>query len=160
MVVDADGLNVYEAQGKDLATIKTPLILTPHTGELKKLMNHDIPEDPLKRIHTTRDLANSTGAVLLHKGAPSLVAAPKGDVWVNSAGSSALATAGSGDVLTGVITALVCQALAPFEAAQLGVYVHGLAGDLAAQELGQTALIASDLIRFLASAFRRLERPT
>jgi NAD(P)H-hydrate epimerase len=103
-------------------------------------------------------MAKEHGVVFVLKGRRSLITDGRRSAW-NETGNPGMATGGSGDVLTGVIAALVCQGLAPFEAAQLGAHVHGLAGDLAAAELGQASLIASDLIRFLPRAMRRLEEP-
>ena len=157
MVLDADGLNAFEAQGEELAGIKTPLVLTPHTGELKKLMTTDIPKEPLDRIQKTRDIAQATGTVLLHKGAPSLVAAPDGEVWINSGGSSALATAGSGDVLTGLVGSFLAQGHEALDAALLGTFLHGKAGEYAAMEMGVRGVVAGDLIWEVGQVLIELE---
>jgi len=100
-------------------------------------------------------LAGRAGVVVLLKGHPTLVTdGPRESL--NTTGNPGMATAGSGDVLTGIIAALLCQGLTPLEAAQLGAHVHGLAGDLAADELGQVSMIASDLLRFLPAAFKKV----
>ena len=91
------------------------------------------------------------------KGHRTLIATPDGKIFINPTGNPGMATGGTGDVLTGIITGLLCQHLAPYEAARLGVYVHGLAGDLAAAELGQVGMVASDLLTYLPKAWRQIE---
>jgi NAD(P)H-hydrate epimerase len=150
MVVDADALNAL-AQRRDALETKPagPRILTPHPGEFARLAGDG--------KETAEQLAARWGAIVVLKGHRTLVTDGKSPVWRCPTGNPGLATGGSGDILTGLITALLCQGLAPLEAARLGVYVHGLAGDLAAEELGQVAMIASDLPRFFSKAFGRLD---
>ena len=105
-------------------------------------------------------LATIYDMVVVLKGSRTAVALPDGSVWFNSTGNAGMATAGSGDVLTGVILALLGQGLSPQHAAILGVYVHGLAGDLAAEELGEVSLIAADMIDYLPQAFKTVSTPS
>jgi NAD(P)H-hydrate epimerase len=157
MVFDADALNALAVRPEGLAGKGGPRILTPHPGEFQRLWGgRERRRD--EQAGRAVEMAAQHGVVIVLKGHRSLTTDGQLAAW-NDTGNPGMATGGSGDVLTGVITGLLCQGMAPLEAAQLGVYVHGLAGDLAAQELGQTALIASDLIRYLPSAFRRLEEP-
>lgn len=156
-VLDADGLNAYTDRGGELAGIKSPLVLTPHSGELKTLMSTAIPDEPLGRIQKTREIAQATGTVLLHKGAPSLVAAPGGQVWINSAGSSALATAGTGDVLTGFVGSFLAQGREALDAALLGMFLHGKAGEYAAVEMGVRGVVAGDLLWEVGKVLSELE---
>lgn len=154
MVVDADALFAIAQQKGNLSAPAGPRILTPHPGEFRRLINETITSRHEQAMRAV-ELAKEWHAVILLKGHETLIT--DGDREVrNHTGNPGMATGGSGDVLSGVITALVCQGLAPFEAAVLGAHVHGLAGDLAADTLGQVSLIASDLIRFLPAAFRQV----
>ena len=153
LVIDADGLNALAASEEGLPTAAGPRILTPHPGEFARLA--ELPAEVKSRdeqIESARELAAEQGLVIVLKGHRTLIT--DGDrMATNETGNPGMATGGTGDVLTGVITALVCQGLSAFDAAVLGVHVHGLAGDLAAAELGQVSLIASDLLRYLPKAF-------
>jgi len=156
LVLDADGLNALAELGAQRPTPAAPRILTPHPGEFRRLCGE--PDSRTSREDVCRqaiELAGRCGWVLVLKGHRTLITDGQ-RVTYNTSGNPGMATGGAGDVLTGVITALVCQGLAPFEAAQLGVYLHGLAGDLAAEQLGQASLIARDLVTYLPQAFRRL----
>ena len=157
IVFDADALNALAVRPDGLAGKGGPRILTPHAGEFERLCGCRLSTRS-EQVSRAVEMAAEYGVVIVLKGHRSLTTDGRRAAR-NETGNPGMATGGSGDVLTGVITALVCQAMPPFEAAQLGVYIHGLAGDLAAEQLGQTALIASDLLRFLPPAFRRLERP-
>jgi NAD(P)H-hydrate epimerase len=153
MVVDADGLNALAARPEVLARPGGPRILTPHPGEFARLLGAGrVPAE--QREAMAVDLASRCGIVVVLKGHRTLITDGHRQAK-NTTGNPGMATGGTGDVLTGLITSLVCQHLSPFEAAQLGVYLHGLAGDLAAGQLGQESMIASDLIRFLPEAFRQ-----
>jgi hydroxyethylthiazole kinase-like uncharacterized protein yjeF len=140
-------------------TRRHPLVLTPHPGEMQRLL--DSAKIRLSAIEQRRKsavrLAAATGAVVVLKGHRTIVADGR-RLYVNNTGNPGMATGGTGDVLTGVIAALIGQKLEPFNAAVLGVHVHGLAGDLAARKLGQVSLIATDLLDFLSGAFRTLRR--
>lgn len=156
LVVDADALNALGSMEDQPVACAGPRILTPHPGEFRRLMGGpgssgetDPASDQAVR------LAHRAGVVVVLKGHRTLITDGQ-RVAVNTTGNPGMGTGGSGDVLTGIITALVCQGLRPFEAAHLGVHVHGLAGDLAAQQLGQVAMTAADLLRFLPAAFQSL----
>lgn len=158
LVLDADGLNALAAAGEHGPAASGPRILTPHPGEFRRLAGQLDARWPWEELcQRAVGLALRRNCVLVLKGHRTLVTDGR-RVTFNTTGNPGMATGGSGDVLTGVITALVGQGLGAFEAAQLGVYVHGLAGDLAATQLGQTSLIARDLIALLPQAFQHLPR--
>jgi NAD(P)H-hydrate epimerase len=167
MVVDADALFALAERPQALAVAGGPRILTPHPGEFARLTRQTY--DPTRRLesasyfaHRLGEAASAAGlaahmppTILVLKGHGTIVT-DGSQASINQTGNPGMATGGSGDVLTGIITALLCQGLAPFDAARLGVHVHGLAGDLAAGELGQVSMIASDLIENLPRAFLAL----
>ena len=157
MVVDADAINVLAHQPEALGRAAAPLVLTPHPGELSRLLSIGREEVLEKRIPIAQKVAESFNLHLVLKGARTLIADPKGQVFINPTGNPGMASGGTGDVLTGMITGLIAQGVEPGKAAQAGVYLHGLAGDLAAEELGQEALIASDLIDRLPKAIQMLK---
>lgn len=152
MVIDADGLNALSANRDVLSRPAGPRIITPHPGEFARLTQSSMK--PGDQHPAAVELAARAGIVVVLKGHHTLVTDGRSE-WRNTTGNPGMATGGSGDVLTGVITSLACQGLSPLNAATLGVYLHGMAGDLAAEEMGQVSLIASDLIRFLPRAFER-----
>jgi NAD(P)H-hydrate epimerase len=156
MVVDADGLFALAESFGVLADPGGMRVLTPHPGEFARLAQKH-PSDA-SRVEAASELALQGSAhqtIVVLKGHQTVVT--DGTRYsLNHTGNPGMATGGAGDVLTGVITALLCQRLSPFDSARLGVYVHGLAGDLAARDLGQISLIASDLIDFLPKAFQAL----
>jgi NAD(P)H-hydrate epimerase len=155
MVVDADALNALAARDGALAAAGGPRVLTPHPGEFARLLGQRLPSD---RWHAAAaELAHRTGAVVVLKKGATLVTDGR-ESFVNGTGNPGMATGGSGDVLTGLITALVCQGLAPLAAARLGVHLHGRAGDLGADELGQESLLSTDLLRYLGPAFVEYRR--
>jgi ADP-dependent NAD(P)H-hydrate dehydratase len=155
LVVDADALNALAEHPDELATKAGPRILTPHPGEFARLcpLKDDSRQAQAAAAHK---LAWEKHIIVLLKGHRTYITSGSEDA-LNQTGNPGMATGGCGDVLTGIITALLGQGLAPFDAAVLGAHVHGLAGDLAAFELGQVSLIASDLVRFLPQAFRRMQ---
>lgn len=160
-VLDADALNVMAMIGWSQDTAQQgagqeagPLVLTPHPGELARLTGV-AASDRTGQIEAAKQLAAATGAVIVVKGGPTVVVAGAGE-WINETGNPGMATAGSGDVLTGVITGLLAQGLAPWDAARLGVWVHGLAGDLATVQRGQLGLVATDIIESLPEAIARV----
>lgn len=157
LVLDADALNAHAGQLEALALRRAPTVLTPHAGEMARLLGMEnaaaVQDDRLAAVQ--RAAARSRAVVVL-KGRHSLIAAPDAPVAVCPTGNAGMATGGSGDVLTGLLTALLGQGLAARDAACLAVYVHGLAGDLAAEACGVRALIASDLLAQLGPAFGRL----
>ena len=154
MVIDADALNLLSDNKEWLHDIPSESILTPHPRELDRLVGYS--QTSFERMNRARNLAITYGLFVVVKGHYSQICTPTGDVYFNPTGNPGMATPGSGDVLTGILTALLAQGYLPAEAVQLGVYLHGMAGDLAAEELGEESLIASDIIQFLPSAFRRL----
>lgn len=155
MVVDADALNALSSAEDPLAGPAGPRILTPHPGEFRRLIGDraggSVDELEEQAVH----IAQRHEVVMVLKGHRTLITDGK-RLTHNTTGNPGMSTGGSGDVLTGVITALVCQGLPLFEAAQLGVHVHGLAGDLAAAQLGQISMTAKDLLQLLPTAFRSL----
>lgn len=156
LVVDADALNALSARWSWDRLPAGPRVLTPHPGEFARLLHRE-PIEPERREQMAVELAAQSRTVVVLKGHRTLITDGR-TWWKNTTGNPGMATGGSGDVLTGIITALLCQHLPPFDAARLGVFLHGLAGDLAAAELGQESLIASDLLRFLPAAFREFHR--
>lgn len=155
MVVDADALNALAPLSAARVRPAQPRILTPHPGEFARLAGIETQAVQEQRAPRAQEFAAQHQVVLVLKGQGTVVTDGR-QLWVNPTGNPGMATGGSGDVLTGLIAALVGQGLAAYTAAQLGAYVHGLAGDLAAKELGQTALIASDLLKYLPAALRQV----
>jgi NAD(P)H-hydrate epimerase len=156
LVLDADALNLLAAHPGSLLQVPRKSILTPHPGEYNRIFGED--PDQLTRIFRLREMAKAYQLVIVLKGAHTAVAGPDGSVWFNSTGNPGMAKGGSGDVLTGIITSMLARGLEPFTAARLGVYVHGLAGDLAAAQNGYEALTAGDIINYLGAAFKRIQK--
>lgn len=156
-IVDADGLNALVGELSVIEDCPSELILTPHPGEFQRLSGNPIETNLFKRIEQARKFAIEHQTILVLKGSPTIVAHYDGQIWVNSSGNNGMATGGSGDVLSGIIGSLLAQGMEPIEAAICGVYLHGLAGDIAVIELGERSLIASDLIDFLPDAFLMVE---
>jgi NAD(P)H-hydrate epimerase len=154
MVFDADALNALATQPDLFSRHAGPRVVTPHPGEFARLAGI-ARLDPAEREDRAKDFAIRGKVIVVLKGHHTIVTDGR-ELYLNNTGNPGMATGGCGDVLTGIITALLGQGLSPFEAAQLGVHVHGLAGDLAAEALGQVSLIASDLLRFLPDAFKRV----
>jgi ADP-dependent NAD(P)H-hydrate dehydratase len=153
LVIDADGLNNLAGIKDWPARLKAELILTPHPGEMKRLWSGLFRENlPGERQEQAVQLAQRTKCVVALKGAGTVVTDGE-KVYVNKTGNPGMATAGSGDVLTGVLTGLMGQGLSNLEAAVLGVYVHGLAGDIAAKRVGQVSVMATDIVDCLPNAF-------
>jgi len=155
IVVDADALNAVQGKVSALDDRTAPTILTPHPGEFARLIDTDVPTVQGRRQELAVRFAAEHRVVLVLKGHGTLVTDGR-RVCHNQTGNPGLATGGTGDVLTGLIAALVGQKLESFAAAQLGVHLHGLAGDLAREELGEISLIAIDLLDYLPQAFRTL----
>ena len=153
LLIDADGLNNLSKIKNWLTKLKARLILTPHPGEMKRLWSGLFRKRlPPNRQQQATQLAQYTATTVVLKGAGTVVTDGQ-KVYINKTGNPGMATAGSGDVLTGVMTALMGQGLNNFDAAVLGVYIHGLAGDIAAEKTGQVGLIATDIIESLPEAF-------
>ncbi len=154
MVFDADALNILSGNKTWLSFLPPESILTPHPKEFERLNGKW--SDDFEKIEMQRRFANRYNVIVVLKGAHTSVCLPSGKCYFNSTGNPGMATAGSGDVLTGIITGLLAQKYSPAKAAILGVYVHGLAGDIAAKQNGQISMIASDIINNLGKAFKKL----
>ncbi len=155
IVLDADGLNALTQSTSILKEAPGRVIITPHPGELSRLIGRRVPKE--ERLEISRETSAELGVICVLKGARTLITEPGGRSFVNLTGNSGMATAGSGDVLAGIIVSLIAQHNDPLVAAVSGVYLHGLAGDLAAEELGARSIIASDIIRYLPRAFEEAE---
>ena len=155
MVIDADALNIIGSHRGWIAQLPRRCILTPHKKELFGLIS--TTRNSYEELERTRELAVRQQIYIVIKGAYSAVVTPEGNVFFNPTGNPGMATAGSGDVLTGIILALLAQAYPPDAAVRLGVYLHGLAGDLAADDLCEEGLIASDIVNYLPKAFKALK---
>ncbi len=149
VVLDADGLNAFEGHPELLRPLAGRIVLTPHPGEFRRLSGCSKAELEERPEELLAALAERTGAVILLKGHTTRIADPAGTIHLNETGNPGMATAGSGDVLTGVIACLLAQGLAPVDAARLGARLHGLAGDAAARRTGWAALIATDILESL-----------
>jgi len=152
LVLDADGLNAHAGRLEDLTGRSAPTVLTPHEGELGRLLEIDSAEVKARRLHHAREAARRSGAIVVLKGDDTLVAEPDGRVAVNPGATPALATAGTGDVLSGVLGALLAKDMEPFAAACAGVFLHARAGRIAAERVGAEGVIASDVIAALPAA--------
>jgi NAD(P)H-hydrate epimerase len=157
LVIDADGLNAVSEEPAVLQrTWSSSVVLTPHPGEMARLAGITIAEIEADRIGTAEAFAREHGVYLVLKGARSVIAAPDGRVAINGSGNPGMATGGMGDVLTGVLTALLAQGYDPFTACCLGVFSHGLAADLVAQDKGEIGMSAVDVQEMLPYAFKKL----
>lgn len=157
-VLDADGLCAFSGKLELLKAATAPMVLTPHPGEFTRLTGEELGSAAAERIGAVRSLANEIQKVVVLKGAPTIIADVNGQVHVNPTGNAAMATGGSGDVLTGVIGALLASGIPVFPAAVAGVYLHGLAGDLGKEEKGTFGLIAGDIVDKIAGAMKLLKR--
>jgi NAD(P)H-hydrate epimerase len=157
LVLDADGLNALAGARERLRPHRAPVILTPHPGELARLLESDVKTVQANRRELAAQLAAEQEVIVVLKGHRTVVTDGR-RLYENTTGNPGMATGGTGDVLTGLIAALAAQGFDAFSAAQLGVYLHGLSGDLARDALGEASLIASDLITYLPAAFLRGQR--
>lgn len=154
LVLDADALNILAQNRKALQKLPKGTILTPHPVELERLLGKC--QNSFERLTKAAELARSTGVYIIVKGANSVIVTPTNSFYINTTGNPGMATAGSGDVLTGIILALLAQGYKPEEACKLGVYIHGMAGDMAAHRMGEICMNASDIITHLPPAFKML----
>src|SRR6266850_532238 len=163
LVIDADGLNAFEGKAGELSGRSRPLIITPHPGEMARITGLSTAQVQEDRVKIARDFATSHRCIVILKGAHTVVAHHDGVVWINTTGNPGMATGGTGDILTGMVAAMVGQAVAGSGAKDSGrlllhilaaVFLHGLAGDLARDHLGEHSLIATDLLKYLPAAFR------
>lgn len=159
-VLDADGLNAFAGKAALLSHARAPLILTPHPGEMSRLSGLSTEKIQKDRLGVARQFSQEHRVCLVLKGAKTIIAEPSGFLSINPTGNPGMATAGTGDVLTGIIAGLLAQGLSTLAAAKLGVYLHGLAGDIAADQRGSVGLIAGDLIEQIPNAIRTLKHAT
>ncbi|MCF6157545.1 MAG: NAD(P)H-hydrate dehydratase [wastewater metagenome] len=153
VVLDADGINALADNPEILDQVKKPIILTPHPGEMSRLIGVPTKEIQPKRLEVSqRFVSGRRNVTLVLKGFRTIVVNEE-KFYINKTGNPGMATAGVGDVLTGIVAALLGQHYSPFDAAQLGVYLHGLAGDIAVQKIGEVSLIATDILNYLPKAF-------
>jgi ADP-dependent NAD(P)H-hydrate dehydratase len=153
LVLDADALNALAGRTTDLRLHHGPVVITPHPGEFARLLDCDVASVQADRQRLAARFAAAHETVVVLKGKGTIVTDGQ-RLAVNATGNPGMATGGTGDVLAGVVVAMLCQGLEPFAAARLAVHVHGLAGDLARDDLGETSLIATDLIDYLPRALR------
>ena len=157
MVIDADGLNAFEGAADKLNGKGRVLVITPHPGEMARLMGTSIAEIQKDRVGVARAFAEQHGVIVVLKGHRTLMARPDGEVWVNTTGNPGMATGGTGDILTGIVAAMMAQNPQQVTEAVTGaVYLHGLAGDVACELMGEQSLVATDLVKALPEAFRRV----
>lgn len=156
-VIDADGLNAV-AKNKDILRYKNcDAVLTPHPGEMSRLTGISVDKIESDRTHAASNFAKEYNCTVVLKGHETVIAAPDGTVCINYTGNSGMASGGMGDVLTGVISSFIGQGCSPFDAAVLGVFLHGLAADIGAENVGEFSLIASDVIDCLPKAILKLQ---
>ena len=157
LVLDADGLNALAEEVNLLRKLPLPIILTPHPGEMGRLARLSAEEVQSDRERIAVEFAKKHRVIVVLKGHGTVVASFDGAVYVNDTGNPGMATGGAGDVLTGMIAGLLGQKLQPWDAARLGVYLHGLAGDMSAAERGEIGLLASDLADRIPLAIRQYQ---
>lgn len=155
-IIDASGLNAFAGRADELNPHRAARVITPHPGELARLLGRDTHAINARRIDAARDAAQLTQCVVVLKGHQSLIAEPDGHVYVNPTGNPGMASGGMGDVLAGMLAALLARGLDPVDAACTAVYLHGLAGDLLAEETGDTGLTAMDLADRIPTAIQRV----
>jgi len=157
LVVDADAIYALSEDPAILGKMKAPLVITPHPGEMAKLINKDIDFILNNQLDVAREIAQKYGIVVILKGARTIIANKEGEVYINVSDNSGMATGGSGDVLTGIICSLIAQGVDNFSAAITGVYIHSLAGNLARDIIGERGMIAGDVLSQVPQAFLNLE---
>jgi NAD(P)H-hydrate epimerase len=161
VVLDADGLNLVAKTGSlegRVAESSCPLVITPHPGEMARLLGSSVLDVQQDRVAAARAAAQRFSCTVVLKGAGTIVAASDGRFWVNTTGNAGMATGGTGDVLAGIIGGCLAGGIAPIDGAKLGVYAHGLAGDLVSEEIGATSLIAGDLVEALPKALQIIQQ--
>ena len=156
LVIDADALNCICNKPEILKNLKAPAIITPHPGEMARLLHSTPKTVNLNRENTAIDFAKKFGVVTVLKGAGTIIASPDGEVYINHTGNSGMATGGSGDVLSGIIGSLLAQGASPINAAAAGVFLHGTIGDLAAEKLGKISMLPTDMIDMIPTAYLKL----
>ena len=159
LVLDADGLNAFQGHADRLGGRHRPLVLTPHPGEMSRLTGMSIKDIQADRLNVARNFAREHHVILVLKGNRTIIALPDGTAWVNPTGNPGMATGGTGDILTGVTAGIIGQMQNDVaRAAIAAVYMHGMAGDVAAEKMGVHSLVATDLLGALPEAFRRATR--
>lgn len=156
LVIDADALNCICNKPEILTNLKAPAIITPHPGEMARLLHSTPKAVNSNRENTAIDFAKKFGVVTVLKGAGTIIASPDGEVYINHTGNSGMATGGSGDVLSGIIGSLLAQGASPINAAAAGVFLHGTIGDLAAEKLGKISMLPTDMIDMIPTAYLKL----
>lgn len=156
LVIDADALNCICNKPENLKNLKVPAIITPHPGEMARLLHSTPKTVNSNRENTAIDFAKKFGVVTVLKGAGTIIASPAGEVYINHTGNSGMATGGSGDVLSGIIGSLLAQGASPINAAAAGVFLHGTIGDLAAEKLGKISMLPTDMIDMIPTAYLKL----
>ena len=157
LVLDADGLNAFEGRASELNGKGRTLVITPHPGEMARLAASTIAAVQSDRINVARKFAREHELIVVLKGHRTLIAQPDGTVWVNTTGNPGMATGGTGDILTGMVSGLIAQNPERIvEAVIAAVHLHGLAGDVARESMGEHSLVATDLVKALPEAFRRV----
>ena len=154
MVIDADALNIIAETKGMFSKVPKYSVITPHKYEFDRLFGRS--ETMYQRLVKARNIAVEKEITIVLKGANTAVIKPSGEIFFNSTGNPGMATAGSGDVLTGIISSFIAQNYAPSDAAVLGVYLHGLAGDIALEEESQESLLATDIIKNIGRAFKKI----
>ncbi len=154
IVADADAINAIELSY--IKFTRSPLIITPHPGEMARLLDISTNEIQANRLEAVQKTAETCNTYIVLKGDRTLIGDPQGNVFINPTGNPGMATAGTGDVLTGMIAGLLAQGLNPVQACNLGVYLHGVAGDIAAGDKGEMCLMAGDLLNNIPCALSKL----
>ncbi len=156
LIIDADGLNALSGDSGIFGKVKAPCVITPHPGEMSRLVGVKIEEVQNNRAEFAKKIAKKLGVITVLKGAGTVVVNPKEEVYVNNTGNPGMATAGSGDVLTGIIAGFIAQKIEFFSATKAAVFIHGLAGDIAAKEKGEISLIARDILAKIPEAIKQV----
>jgi NAD(P)H-hydrate epimerase len=159
VVLDADGLNAFAGAPEALQGGARPLILTPHPGEMARLTGVSVAEIQANRVGAAREFARRHRSVVVLKGFRTVIGYASGEVWVVATGNPGMATGGTGDILTGMVAGAVAQFPNQLEeAVRAAVFLHGLAGDAAAERMGEETMVATDLLAYLPAAFRRMRQ--
>ena len=159
IVLDADGLNAFENCAAELKNQPGMMVITPHPGEMARLLGSTIPAVQRDRINVARNFAREHRLIVVLKGHRTLIAQPDGTVWVNATGNPGMATGGTGDILTGIVAGMIAQNPDRIaDAVIAAVHLHGLAGDVTCESMGEQSLVATDLLTGLPEAFGRTRR--
>lgn len=156
LVIDADAINIIAKKPNSLKKAKANIIITPHPGEMARLLKRKIKDIQKNREALALETAKKYNCIVVLKGNKTVIADPKGNSIINPTGNPGMASGGVGDVLTGMIASFIGQGLSLFDAAIAGVFLHGLAGDLAAEEKGQRGMVASDLVEKISNALQKV----